>query len=116
MIVFVLETYDERACVDGTFNPGRWQKEFLVSRTGRIVGIIANGRSFHVVNSTCKNIMKHINRHNPDLVVICGRKAQSAVNGQCKVPVIKMPHPAWRVLRNIDVENYKRTVDMYLNK
>lgn len=112
MIVFVLEQYDERACKDGRFNPGLWARAFEKSRTGKRVKNLSSGIPFKVVNSTTKNIKNHIRRHNPNVIVVCGRRARKITSniGLNRATTIWMPHPAWRQMTNEMIESYKRHI------
>ena len=56
------------------------------------------------VKRMCKEI-------DPDIILACGVNAKKAVEGlELTVPVIKMPHPAYRALKNETLDEVKEKI------
>jgi len=102
--------------VEEGYEPSFELDSFKNCHTGRrLRKAIPDNVDIHIINSNPsignnadsyfkpdnKHVSKRINEINPDIILACGNSAKQAIDSiEVGVPVIKMPHPAYRALKN----------------
>jgi hypothetical protein len=102
--------------VEEGYEPSFEKESFSNCHSGRRLSkAIPEGVETHIINSSPKigseassnfrpdksYVSRRYREINPDIILACGRNAEMVVDSiEVSVPVIKMPHPAYRALKN----------------
>lgn len=59
-------------------------------------------------------VTQQVRRIKPDIILACGVNAKKVVDTlDVDVPIIKMPHPAYRALKNETLDNVRKEIASY---
>jgi hypothetical protein len=115
--------------VEEGYEPSYDKSSFASCHTGiRLNRAIPDNVSIHIINANpsigttadsfyppnSDHISRRISRIKPDIILACGVSAKKGIDSiNVNVPVIKMPHPAYRALTNKTLDDVKEQIGGY---
>jgi len=108
-------------------NKDMWLYGLWTSHTGRrLQNMIPEGVDVEIINSTPRigetssdcfqpdlfYIKQHVAVIIPDVILACGKVAQTACE-KLQLDYIAAPHPAWRQLSNIQIDNIREQLSSF---
>ena len=128
LLVVLQNAYTKTEAVKDNYVPALDCPVFQNSHTGRrLKNAIPDNINVQIINANpdvgnnadsnfppdTNYVMAKINEHQPNIILACGKNARQAIP-TINIPVITMPHPAYRALTNQTIQNTKETINAYI--